>query len=186
MKNSTWQFLSQVHGKSFREKGSRLGRNWHLLCPCSAPQCSVLYLFSLLLIPQNLSTKEKIFIFANGETEAQRGKIICFQSHNYDGFVRPQSLWIRLCLITPSPALALGRGSHLCLSFSFSGWPPGQALGVVVRGKERSSLAASYFSRGSSEYTCDWGRVTQPLRGSILSSVKLRSDYPSQRVVKTN
>lgn len=46
--------------------------------------------------PKNLSAKEETSIFANGEAEAQREKVICILSLRCAGFVRPQSPWIDL------------------------------------------------------------------------------------------
>ena len=98
--------------------------------------------------PKNLSAKEETSIFANGEAEAQREKVICIWSLRCAGFVRPQSPWIRLC------------GLRLTLPQSWQRFPGPLPelflLGAASRpcpehcgeGTEGSRLAASYFSRG--------------------------------------
>lgn len=136
--------------------------------------------------PKNLSAKEEIPVFANGEAEAQREKIICIQFLCSDGLVKPQRPWVRLCrllLALPQPwAYRLSPLPELLPLREASR----RRAGDCGEGKGGVTFASLVFlqRKALSTLVTRAGYLASPI--SILSSVKLRSYYPSQRVVRTN
>lgn len=132
--------------------------------------------------PKNLSAKEEISVFANGEAEAQREKIICIQFPCFDGLVKPQSPWVRLYRLPQPWAYRLSPLPEL-LPLREASRP---RAGDCGKGKGGVTFASLIFlqKKALSTLVTRAGYLASPI--SILSSVKLRSYYPSQRVVRTN
>ena len=132
---------------------------------------------------KTLSAKEEVSVFANGEAEAQREKITCIQFLCSDGLVNPQSTWVRLCrlpLALPQP-----------WAYRLSPLPELLPLRDASRSRNEGKVGGVTFAslvflqrKALSTLVTRAGYLASSI--SILSSVKLRSYYPSQRVVRTN